>query len=387
MFKKSGSCVSKSEVKLRGKELKALRAGLADAFGLDTEALDLVLPAKKGRDVAVRRLGGGTRTELLCLDGVPMLIDPGRPGSKGISVNLCPTLSALWLVPRALPVVQIHPPVSKYVISGSDLMMPGVHSVLPPPGSVSDYTLATGSYVAIAVAGNPMPLAVGKLLFDPLSAGAEGGRLVENLHYYGDALWEASGKVRPNDGFLDQVVAPIGPVEWPEGCTPPGAGAGAEDEGNEEQERADGAAGNEKGETADCVGDQAAAARLERLDGLQKQDGISAANSDDELDALVQQELDSDDELDALVAAELDAEAVGEPAPEPEPEPELDTTGGEWPRTAEDMDEQLETCFLQAARTRLHKKKSLPLDAAVVYAGHMRKVRRIGTDLVSLIRH
>jgi hypothetical protein len=45
-----------------------------------------------------------------------------------------------------------------------------------------------------------------------------------------------------------------------------------------------------------------------------------------------------------------------------------------WPHTAEEMDEQLLTCFMQAARTRLHKKKSLPLDAAVVYSGHMRKV-------------
>eukprot|EP01044_Picomonas_judraskeda_P021778 COSAG03_NODE_5225_length_1307_cov_8.677980_1_plen_304_part_10 len=252
MFKKSGSCQSKAEVKLRGKELKVLRASIADAFGLDTEALDLLLPTKKGRDVAIRKLGGGVRTELLCLDGVPMLIDPG---SKGKAMNLCPTLAALWLVPRALPVVQIHPPVSKYIISGSDLMMPGVHSVLPPPGcGANDYALPVGSYVAIAVAGNPMPLAVGKLLFDPLKAGAEGGasgapththththtttttttttththmphppprpfphrklvgrcgagRLVESLHYYGDALWEASGKGRPNEGFLDQVPA------------------------------------------------------------------------------------------------------------------------------------------------------------------------------------
>ena len=133
---------------------------------------------------------------------------------------------------------------------------------------------------------------------------------------------------------------------------------------------------SEQNETADDADDRAIAARLERLDGLQRQDNDSVANSDDELDALVQQELDSDDELDALVAAELEAET------EADPEPELEPTDGEWPRTAEEMDEHLEICFLQAARTRLHKKKVLPLDAAVVYAGHMRKVRRIGTDLV-----
>jgi hypothetical protein len=166
----------------------------------------------------------------------------------------------------------------------------------------------------------------------------------------------------------EQVVSPIGPVERPDGC------AAAEMDED--------AVGSEQTETADATAvsldadDEATAARLERLDGLQRQDDDCAANSDDELDALVQQELDSDDDLDALVAAELDAET------EAEPEPELEPTDGEWPRTAEEMDEHLEICFLQAARTRLHKKKVLPLDAAVVYAGHMRKVRRTGTDLV-----
>jgi len=302
MFKKSGSCQSKSEAKLRGKELKALRAGIAEAFGLDTDQLDLLLPTKKGRDVALRRLGGGVRTELLCLDGTPMLIDPG---SKGKSVNVCPTLAALWLVPRALPVMQIHPPVSKYVISGSDLMMPGLHSVLPPPGSdSSDYTLTAGSYVAIAVAGNPLPLAVGKLLFDPRSAGTAQGRVVETLHYYGDALWEASGKVRPNEGFLDEIVAPIGPVEFPEGHAGEEVeGEEEEEEGEEEEEEGGEGEGEEEaaaGEGAGGAEGQAEAARLERLDGLQTQEegeeagesGAAAVDSDDELDALVQAELD-----------------------------------------------------------------------------------------------
>ena len=201
MFKKSGSCQSKSEAKLRGKELKALRAGLAAQLSLADADLDLILPTAKKRDVALRRLGGGVRTELLCLDGTPMLIDGGERSKKKSS--LCPTLAALWLVPRALPTLQIHPPVSKFIISGSDLMMPGLHSVLP-----TAVPLAVGQYVSIAVAGNPHPMAVGRLLFDPLAAGSAQGRVVETLHFYGDALWEASGKVRPNEGFGDQLVAP-----------------------------------------------------------------------------------------------------------------------------------------------------------------------------------
>jgi predicted ribosome-associated RNA-binding protein Tma20 len=147
----------------------------------------LWLPTAKSRDVAVRRLGGGVRTQLLCLDGVPMLIDVSG-GKTMKDAKLCPTLAALWLVPRALPVLQVHPPVSKFVISGSDLMAPGLHSVLLPPSMAEQGGLPPpGCFVSVAVAGNPMPLAVGKLLFDPLASHATEGRLVETMHFYGDA--------------------------------------------------------------------------------------------------------------------------------------------------------------------------------------------------------
>ena len=66
----------------------ALRAGLAAQLGLADADLDLILPTAKKRDVALRRLGGGVRTELLCLDGTPMLIDGGERSKKKSS--LCP---------------------------------------------------------------------------------------------------------------------------------------------------------------------------------------------------------------------------------------------------------------------------------------------------------
>ena len=46
------------------------------------------------------------RVELFCLDGVPVLIEPG--GKK--KMDLCPTLAGLWAAPGLLPVVQIHAP-------------------------------------------------------------------------------------------------------------------------------------------------------------------------------------------------------------------------------------------------------------------------------------
>ena len=90
-------------------------------------------------------------------------------------------------------------------------MMPGVHSVL------ASRPLSAGHYVAIAVAGNPMAVGVGRLLFNPLerAPGEREGRVVEAIHSYGDQLWRLSGETRPNEGFLDDCVVPVGPVQLP----------------------------------------------------------------------------------------------------------------------------------------------------------------------------
>jgi translation initiation factor 2D len=196
MFKKAAQCEAKNEGKLRGKELKKLRADAQKAFpplsppssGDDESAallLDALLPLK-GKEASLRKLGGGSRTQLFCIDGIPMLVDTGE--KRG--ATLFPTLAGLWAAPGTLPIVWVHPPVSKYLIGGADLMLPGLHSI---EGSAQPT-----DYVALCIAGNPAAVAVGRLLQTPGHAAAgQDGRLVESLHYYGDALWQASGQQVP----------------------------------------------------------------------------------------------------------------------------------------------------------------------------------------------
>ena len=111
------------------------------------------------------------------------------------------TAMALWEAPDALPFFVVAQPVSKFVCGGADLMLPGVRAI-------SHESLREGSLAAIKVAGNPLPFAVGVVLFDPSQAAAAEGRVLQLLQTYRDGLWEAGGEAQPNAGFRQDQVFP-----------------------------------------------------------------------------------------------------------------------------------------------------------------------------------
>ena len=108
---------------------------------------------------------------------------------------------ALWEAPDVLPFFVVAQPVSKFVCGGADLMLPGVRAI-------SHESLREGSLAAIKVAGNPLPFAVGVVLFDPSQAAAAEGRVLQLLQTYRDGLWEAGGEAQPNAGFRQDQVFP-----------------------------------------------------------------------------------------------------------------------------------------------------------------------------------
>ena len=108
----------------------------------------------------------------------------------------------LWAAPDTLPFFVVAQPVSKFVCGGADLMLPGVRAI-------SHESMKEGSLAAVKVAGNPLPFAVGVVLFDPSKATAAEGRVLQLLQAYCDGLWEAGGDVRPNAGFQEDQVHPI----------------------------------------------------------------------------------------------------------------------------------------------------------------------------------
>jgi translation initiation factor 2D len=167
------------------------------------EALDLLLPPKAG-DLELAKLPAPSRITIYLLDKIPVIIDVS---SKG---DFVPTVFGLWQAPQLLPQLTLkHPAVSQYIMGGADLMLPGVDLALP---GLPRFT--KGSLVSISVPSNPSPIAVGYALMNSsdVTLTSHGkGKIVEVIQAYGDYLWADLGnRAAPNEGFLSEVVLPVG---------------------------------------------------------------------------------------------------------------------------------------------------------------------------------
>ena len=226
MFAKREDAQEKSRVTLRAKESKQLRGALPLCLcAAAPAALDALLPARATLQQV--RFGGGARHVGYAVEHAPVALidlDPKAPAPY----RLLPTLAgALWRLPAApplLPTLLVPPAVSTFLVRGADLMLAGV--LLPSSGALPAF--ARGALVAVRVAGNPAALAVGEALQSASEcvAGGMRGKGVRVLHVYGDALWEAGGRVCPNRGFAGDRVEGIG-AEEPELCAAAGAAASA----------------------------------------------------------------------------------------------------------------------------------------------------------------
>ena len=209
------------------------------------------------------------------------------------------TAMALWEAPDVLPFFVVAQPVSKFVCGGADLMLPGVRAI-------SHESLREGSLAAIKVAGNPLPFAVGVVLFDPSQAAAAEGRVLQLLQTYRDGLWEAGGEAQPNAGFRQDQVFPT--------------------------------------EVAPDVGQPAAAAAVSTVAAAGAGGAVGAETEGQECRGEDRPAVGTEEQTRGQTDAEQDEEedgAGGEAAVEDEEE---DGAGGE---AAAEMDALLEKCFLQ----------------------------------------
>ncbi|KAJ1471471.1 hypothetical protein T484DRAFT_1844063 [Baffinella frigidus] len=114
-------------------------------------------------------------------------------------------------------------PVSKFVVKGSDLMLPGVAfgvdgGPFATPEDMPEFQ--EGSGMLVFCVGNPMPIAVGEMLVSKKDAIASGmkGKGCKIVHCYRDSLWESGSGFAP-PGFLS---APDESGAWVEAL--PGGG-------------------------------------------------------------------------------------------------------------------------------------------------------------------
>lgn len=192
--------------KVSGADRKKLRRALEARLGLTETQAEAILPSKSG-DLESIKLAAPSRVVIYMLDKAPLIVDVSG------KMDLVPTVFAIWQAPDALPKVHVkHPLVTQFLMGGADLMLPGVD--IPQEGLPA---FAEGDLVAVAVHGNPLPMAVGYSCISSQAAGnnkSGKGKLVEVVQVYGDHLWSDLGnKLSPNAGFRPDVVDVSGTQE------------------------------------------------------------------------------------------------------------------------------------------------------------------------------
>lgn len=97
--------------------------------------------------------------------------------------KLVPTLK-LILKNNFLKKVVIDMPAVKFIANGADVMRPGIKEV--------DDGILESTFVAIVDENNKKPLAIGisKLSSEELRA-ADSGKVIKNIHYVGDVIWNS----------------------------------------------------------------------------------------------------------------------------------------------------------------------------------------------------
>mmetsp|Transcript_36954 Transcript_36954/g.104288 ORF Transcript_36954/g.104288 Transcript_36954/m.104288 type:complete len:601 (-) Transcript_36954:203-2005(-) len=198
MFKKPVTISARHKVS--GSDRKKLRRTLQTAFSCASEEDILAfLPNKEGQ-LEVGKVQS-SKIQIYFLDDEPIIVDSS---SKG---DFFPTVYALWKSPALLPAVTVkHPAVTKFVVGGADLMLPGVDASagIPP--------MEKGAICAILSPGNSAPLAVGEVAIasSDVYMAAGKGRFLLAMHHYRDCLWALPEKPRvPNEGYYADGVGSL----------------------------------------------------------------------------------------------------------------------------------------------------------------------------------
>ena len=96
-----------------------------------------------------------------------------------------PTLKLILENPTLLKRITVDKGAVKFVINGADIMRPGIINI--------EDNIAEGEYITIIEETHSKPLAIGKALFNTEEMRAKSsGKVIDNLHYIGDTIWNFS---------------------------------------------------------------------------------------------------------------------------------------------------------------------------------------------------
>jgi PUA-domain protein len=152
---------------LKAKDAKKFLAEASKRLGTDIEKL----------------LGAKTRVEINQTQVAELFIINGRPLLAKLDGDLFPTLSFKEILPL-IPQIVVDMGAVPYVCKGADIMAPGVRTIK------DDFK--ENDLVLIIDERHGKPLAIGISLSNSEEMRTRtSGKIVKNLHYVGDKLWNS----------------------------------------------------------------------------------------------------------------------------------------------------------------------------------------------------
>ncbi|KAL4439866.1 hypothetical protein ABPG75_002867 [Micractinium tetrahymenae] len=178
LFRTFGKDKVSGHSQLKASVQRAIRGRIAEDYPWlsETGVLDVVLPKKQ--DLVLVKLP--EYVQLLVLNNVPLFFSM-RDGPW------FPTLRLLHQYPDMMPRLRADLGAIKFVLSGANIMCPGLTS----PGATIHDEVEEGAAVAIYAEGKEHAMAVGYTKMSTTQMReVNKGIGVDNLHYLNDGLWK-----------------------------------------------------------------------------------------------------------------------------------------------------------------------------------------------------
>lgn len=165
-----------NQVQLTKSDLKDMKKGLTKSFPSLEPYMDDIVPKKA--DLYGMRLKSNDKAELYIYEGNIICFKKGK--------EFIPTLWLLHQYPFILPKYQVDKGAIRFVLSGANIMCPGLTS---PGGKMDDVDV--GSLVAIHAEGKTHAIAIGITTMSTQEIKTINKDIgVNNVHYVGDDLWK-----------------------------------------------------------------------------------------------------------------------------------------------------------------------------------------------------
>ncbi|EGW35610.1 uncharacterized protein SPAPADRAFT_58828 [Spathaspora passalidarum NRRL Y-27907] len=176
MFKKFTKEDIHSRSNIKSSVQRGLKSNLVQLYPQLEPAIDNLIP-KKSQVVSIKC---EEKIQLYCVDNEIVMF-------QQYNDELVPSLTTVHKYPDCFPRVQVDRGAIKFILSGANIMCPGLTS---PGAKLPEENMEKDAIVTVYAEGKENALAIGKLLMsiDDIKTKNKGIG-IELVHYLGDGLW------------------------------------------------------------------------------------------------------------------------------------------------------------------------------------------------------